>query len=197
MRKLIAIDQITLDGIMQAPGGPEEDPRSDFKLGGWVRPFFGDEDLFQAIDKTIAGDFDMLFGRRTYEVFAGYWPKQSNSIAKAFNKATKYVVTGSLDQLDWKRSFKIGGDIVDEVRRLKASEGPDLQLWGSWQLLQTLIAAGLIDEYIVMVYPVLLGKGKRLFENGLPPSRLSLVGTIRTSKGVLYNTYRLAGPYKP
>ncbi len=197
MRKIIAINQLTLDGVMQAPGGPEEDSRSEFNLGGWVRPFFGDDALFEAMDKTIAGKFDMLFGRRTYEVFAGYWPNQSNGIAKAFNKATKYVVTRSLDQLDWNKSLKISGDVVDEVRRLKASEGPELHIWGSWELLQTLIAAELIDEYVIMVYPVVLGKGKRLFENGVPPSRLTLVETLRTSKGVLYNTYRSVGPYKP
>ena len=194
MRKLIAINQLTLDGVMQAPGGPEEDPRSDFKLGGWVTPFFGDEALFQAIDKTIAGNFDMLLGRRTYEVFAGYWPKQSNGIADAFNKATKYVITRSLDQLDWKKSFKIGGDAANEVRRLKGSEGPDLHIWGSWELLQALIAAELVDEYIMMVYPVVLGKGKRLFENGVPPCAFSLVATRSTPSGVLANTYRPAGP---
>jgi dihydrofolate reductase len=197
MRKLIAINQVTLDGVMQAPGGPEEDPGLDFDLGGWVTPFFGDEALFQAMDKTLAGRFDMLFGRRTYEVFAGYWPNQSNGIAKAFNKATKYVVTRSLGHLDWKRSLKIGGDVVEEVRQLKASDGPDLHIWGSWELLQTLITAELIDEYIMMVYPVVLGKGKRLFEKGVPPCRLTLAETLRTSKGVLYNTYRSAGPYKP
>lgn len=196
MRKLIAIDQVTLDGVMQGPGGPEEDPGNGFNHGGWIAGF-GDDALFQAIDKTIAGKFDMLLGRRTYEVFAGYWPEQSNGIAKAFNQATKYVVTRSLDQLDWKTSVKIGGDVVEEVRRLKASDGPALHLWGSHQLLQALISAGLVDEFILMVYPVVIGRGKRLFENGVPPLRLDLVETLRTPKGVLYNTYRSAGPYKP
>jgi dihydrofolate reductase len=196
MRKLIAIHQLTLDGVMQGPGGAEEDPRNGFTLGGWVTPF-RDDALFQAIGKTIAGKFDMLFGRRTYETFAGYWPNQSNLIAKAFNKATKYVVTRSLDQLDWKTSLRIGGHVVDEVRRLKASDGPEIHIWGSWKLLQTLIAAELIDEYVMMVYPVVLGKGKRLFENGVPPSRLALVETLSTSKGVLFNTYRSVGPIKP
>ncbi len=196
MRKLIAINQLTLDGVMQGPGGPEEDPRNGFNLGGWITGF-GDDALFQAIGKTLAGKFDMLFGRRTYEVFAGYWPHQSNVIGKAFNKATKHVVTRALDQLDWKASVRIGGDVVDEVRRLKASDGPALHIWGSHQLLQTLITAELIDEYIIMVYPVVIGRGKRLFENGVPPSRLALVETLSTPKGVLYNTYRSAGPYKP
>jgi dihydrofolate reductase len=195
MRKLIAINQLTLDGVMQGPGGPEEDPVNGFNHGGWITGY-GDDALFQAIGKTIAGEFDMLLGRRTYEVFAAYWPDQSNGIAKAFNQATKYVVTGTLNQLNWKRSLKISGDVVDEVRRLKASDGPDLHIWGSHQLLQTLIAAELIDEYIIMVYPVVIGRGKRLFENGAPPGRLALVETLRTPTGVLYNTYRSVGPYK-
>ena len=197
MRKIIAITQVSLDGVMQGPGGPEEDPSSGFTHGGWAMPFW-DDALNQAIGETIAGEFDMLLGRRTYEIFAAYWPNQGdNPIAKAFNKATKYVVTRSLDHLDWKKSQRIDGDVVEKVRRLKASDGPALHIWGSSQLLQTLIAAELIDEYVVMVYPVVLGTGKRLFENGVPPCRLTLVETLRTSKGVLYNTYRSAGPYKP
>jgi dihydrofolate reductase len=138
----------------------------------------------------------MLLGRRTYEIFAAYWPNQSgdNPIAKAFNKATKYVATRSLDRLDWKNSRQIGGDVVDEVRRLKASDGPVLHVWGSSALLQTLIAADLVDEYRLWVFPVVLGKGKRLFENGAPPRDLSLVSTRSTSRGVLLNTYLPAGP---
>jgi dihydrofolate reductase len=196
MRKLIAINQVTLDGVMQGPGGPEEDPHNGFNHGGWITGL-GDDALFQALGKTIAGDFDMLLGRRTYDVFAGYWPEQSNGIATAFNKATKHVVTGTLTKLDWKNSLKIGGDVVEDVRRLKASAGPDLHIWGSHQLLQSLITAELIDEYIVMVYPVVIGRGKRLFENGVPSSRLALVESICTPMGVLYNTYRSVGPYKP
>jgi dihydrofolate reductase len=123
MRKLIAINQLTLDGVMQGPGDPEEDPRNGFNHGGWITGL-GDDAPFQAIGKTIAGKFDMLWGRRTYEVFAGYWPNQSNGIAKAFNKATKYVVTLTLNQLDWKKSLKIGGDVVDEVRQLTLQHIP-------------------------------------------------------------------------
>jgi len=196
MRKLIALNQVTVDGVMQSPGGPEEDPRSGFTHGGWVMPFW-DDALSQAMDKFIAGEFDMLFGRRTYETWAPYWPNQDNAIAKAFNKATKYVVTRSLDQLDWDKSLRIGGDVVIEVRRLKASDGPALHIWGSHELLQTLIAAELVDEYRMLVYPLVLGEGKRLFENGVPPGRLALVETRSTPKGVLINTYRSAGPVKP
>jgi dihydrofolate reductase len=193
MRKIIAITQSTVDGVMQAPGGPEEDPSNGFTHGGWAMPF-GDDVLSQVIDETIAGEFAMLLGRRTYDIFAGYWPNQSGRIAKAFNKATKYVVTRSRDQLDWKTSQRIGGDVVAEIRRLKASGGPVLHIWGSSELLQTLFAADLVDEYRLWVAPVVVGKGKRLFENGVPPRGLSLVATRSTPKGVLINTYRPAGP---
>ena len=194
MRTLIAIDQVTVDGVMQGPGGPEEDQRNRFTLGGWSQPFL-DDALSQIIDETIAGEFDMLLGRRTYDIFAGYWPNQGdNPITKAFNKATKYVVTRSPDKLDWKTSQQISGDVADEVRRLKATDGPALHMWGSHQLLQTLNAAKLVDEYRLWVYPVVLGQGKRLFETGVPPRGLTLVDTRSTPKGVLINTYRLAGP---
>ena len=193
MRKIIAITQVTLDGIMQGPGGPDEDRTNGFSLGGWAMRFV-DDAAQQVIDETIAGEFDMLLGRRTYEIFAGYWPHQGdNPIAKAFNKATKFVVTRTLDQLDWNTSQRISGDVVDEIRRLKASDGPVLHVWGSSALLQTLIGADLIDEHRLWVFPVLLGEGKRLFEKGVPPRGLSLVTTRSTPSGVLLNTYRPAG----
>jgi dihydrofolate reductase len=196
MRNIIAITQVTLDGVMQSPGGPEEDPRNGFTHGGWAMPFL-DAALKQALGETIAGEFDMLLGRRTYEIFAAYWPSQGdNPIARAFNKATKYVVTRSLDHLDWETSLPIGGDVVDQVRRLKASDGPELHIWGSSELLQTLIAAELVDEYRIWVFPLVLGEGKRLFENGVPPRGLALVETRSTPKGVLINTYRSGGPVK-
>ncbi len=192
MRKLIAITQVTVDGVMQAPGGAEEDPTNGFTNGGWAMPFV-DETLRQVIGETLAGEFDMLLGRRTYQIFAAYWPHQGdNLIAKAFNRATKYVVTRSLDRLDWQKSLRIGGDVVDELRRLKASDGPALHIWGSSELLQTLIAADLLDEYRLWVFPVVLGNGKRLFENGVPARGLALLATRSTPNGVLLNTYRPA-----
>jgi len=194
MRKIIAITQVTLDGVMQAPGGAEEDRRNGFTHGGWAMPFL-DDGLNQAICETIAGEFDMLLGHRTYEIFAAYWPNQGdNPIAKAFNKATKYVVTRSLDRFDWEKSQRIDGDVVEKVRQFKASDGPALHIWGSSALLQTLIGADLVDEYRMWVAPVVLGEGKRLFENGVPPRRISLVATQSTPSGVLLNTYRPAGP---
>jgi dihydrofolate reductase len=197
MRKIITITHVTLDGIMQAPGGPEEDPRGGFTQGGWAMPF-GDKAGAEALGEIMSGEFDLLLGRRTYEIFAAYWPYAGdNPIAKAFNKATKYVVTRSLDRFDWLTTQPIGGDAVDEIRRLKASDGPELHIWGSSELIQTLIAAELIDEFRVWIYPLILGKGKRLFENGVPPRGLTLVESRSTPKGVLLNTYRSAGPLPP
>jgi len=194
MRKIIVITQLTLDGVMQAPGGPDEDPRSGFTHGGWAMPFL-DDAVNRALNETVAGAFDLLLGRRTYDIFAGYWPHQGdNPVTKGFDKAVKYVVTHRTEKLDWKTSRRIGGDIVEEVRLLKASDGPELHIWGSHEVLQTLIAAGLVDEYRMWIAPVVLGTGKRLFENGVPPGALALVETKSTPKGVPLNTYRPAGP---
>ncbi len=198
MRKIISITHVTLDGIMQAPGGPEEDPRGGFTHGGWAM-LYGDEAGGEAIGKIMAGEFDLLLGRRTYEIFAAYWPyaPADNSIAKAFNKAAKHVVTNTLDRVDWPNSRPISGDAVAGIRLLKKSDGPELHIWGSSELLQALIAAELVDEFRVWIYPVILGQGKRLFEKGAPPRGLTLVESRSTSKGVLLNTYRPAGPLPP
>src|SRR5262249_29673240 len=155
-----------LDGVMQGPGGPEEDPTNGFTHGGWGMLF--NDGLSQPMGEILSGGFDMLLGRRTYEIFAAYWPNQGDkSIARAFNKATKYVVTRRLDHLEWNKSQRIDGDVVEEIRRLKAADGPALHVWGSSQLLQTLIAAELVDEYRIWIFPVVLGEGKRLFESGV------------------------------
>lgn len=195
MREIIAIAQLTVDGVMQAPGGPEEDVSNGFTHGGWAMPFV-DDALRQVLRATVAGEFDLLLGRRTYEIFAAYWPKQGGAIAKAFNKAEKYVVTRNLLHFDWKTSHHIDRAVVDEIRRLKVSDGPAFHIWGSGGLLQTLIAAQLVDEYRIWVFPLVLGKGKRLFESGIPPGNLALVETRSTPKGVLMNTYRSAGPIR-
>src|SRR5438445_106526 len=144
MRTIIAITQVSLDGVMQAPGGLEEDPSNGFTHGGWAMPFI-DDDSGQAISEIIARDFGLLLGRRTYDIWTGYWPHHGdNPIGQAFNRATKYVVTHRPGRLDWEHSQPIGGDVVKELRRLKASAGPELHLWGSSELLQTLMAADLI-----------------------------------------------------
>lgn len=197
MRKIIAITHVTVDGVMQAPGGPDEDRSNGFTHGGWSMPF-ADEASGKVIGRIMAGEFDLLLGRRTYDIFAGYWPHQpaDNPIAKAFNKATKYVVTHRPGQLSWEHSQGISGDVIEEIRRLKAGDGPELHVWGSSVLLQALTAAELVDEYRLWVYPVVLGEGKRLFEKDVPPKGLSLVETASTPKGVIFNTYRPAGEVK-
>lgn len=194
MRKIIALTHVSLDGIMQGMGGPEEDPSNGFTYGGWATPF-RDEAGGQTVRQAVSGAFDLLLGRRTYDVFAAYWSNNyDNPIGKAFNKATKYVVTRSLDRLEWNQSERIDGDVVAEIRRLQASNGADLQVWGSSVLLQTLIAAELVDEHRIWLYPVVLGKGKRLFGDGVPPRALNLVETHSMPSGVLLNVYRPAGP---
>jgi len=189
MRKIIAITQVTVDGVMQAPGGSKEDERRGFSHGGWAMPFV--DDALDIVETAV--EYDLLLGRVTYDIFAAYWPLQGNAIGKAFDRATKYVVTHRPDKLDWETSVRIGGDIAEEVRRLKATDGPELHIWGSGHLLQTLIAADLVDEYRLAVFPVVIGEGERLFENGVPPRALALVETRSTPTGVLVNTYRPAG----
>lgn len=192
MGKIIAITQLSIDGVMQAPGGPEEDPSSDFKHGGWFM-HYGDDMLHETISEIISGEFEMLLGRRTYDIFASYWPLHDDDpIGKAFNKAKKHIATRTLDHLDWNNA-QILRDVVEEVGRLRASEGPEIHIWGSSNLLQTLISAGLIDEHRLWIAPVVLGGGKRLFENGIPADSLSLVDTKVTSTGMIINTYRPAG----
>lgn len=178
MRKLIVINHVTLDGVIQAPGGPEEDPSNGFIHGGWAMPTGDDDSDGKTIDELIARKFDLLLGRRTYDIWAGYWPQHGdNPIGEVFNRVTKYVATHRPDSLDWEHSQPLGGDVATEVRQLKASAGPELHLWGSSNLLQTLIAADLVDEYRLWIFPVVLGQGKRLFENGVPPRKLTLVNT--------------------
>lgn len=192
MGKIIAITQLSIDGVMQAPGGPEEDPSSDFKHGGWFM-HYGDDMLHETISEIISGEFEMLLGRRTYDIFASYWPLHDDDpIGKAFNKAKKYIATRTLDHLDWNNA-QILRDVVEEVGRLRASEGPEIHIWGSSNLLQTLISAGLVDEHRLWIAPVVLGGGKRLFENGVPAGAMSLVDTKVTSTGMIINTYRPAG----
>ena len=190
MRKIIAITQLSLDGIMQAPGGPEEDPSNNFPHGGWFMRH-GDEGVMQALDETISGKFDLLLGRRTYDIWNAYWPLHGdNPIGEAFNRVAKYVVTTRHDPLTWEKSHRIGNDVVNALRQLKAAKGPALHVWGSGKLLQTLMAAGLVDEHRLWIAPVVLGQGKRLFELGLPLSNLKLLSSRSTPKGVVINTYR-------
>jgi len=192
MGKIIAITQLSVDGVMQAPGGPEEDPSNDFAHGGWFM-HYGDDILHKVISEIIAGEFEMLLGRRTYDIFASYWPQHDDDpIGKAFNRAKKYVATRTLDNLEWNNT-QILSDVIEEVGKLRASDGPEIHIWGSGNLLQTLMSAGLIDEHRLWIAPVVLGGGKRLFENGVPAGGLTLADTKITSTGMIINTYRPAG----
>lgn len=191
MRKIIAITQITLDGVMQGPGGPEEDTTDEFNQGGWAMRF-GDDVLLKTLNETAAGTYDMLLGRWTYDLFASYWPKHlDNPVGAGFEKATKYVVTTRPGPLNWSPSQRVGGtDVLDGVRKLKVSDGPELHVWGSHRLLQVLIAGGLVDEHRLWIAPIIVGRGKRLFEADLPPRDFKLIDSVRTPSGLLLNTYR-------
>lgn len=197
MRKLISINHVSLDGIMQSPGGPEEDPRGGFKLGGWIVPYW-DEAMEERLNRTIAGSFDLLLGRRTYEIFAAHWPYAAdNPISDAFNRATKYVATRGTPELEWMNTQILQGEATEKVRSLKSEEGPEIQIYGSSGFLQTLIAADLIDEYLIWTYPLVLGHGKRLFEEGAPACALKLLETERSATGVIMSRYRPKGPARP
>lgn len=187
MRKVIAAAFVSLDGVMQAPGGPEEDPTGGFTLGGWTATYW-DEIMGQAMGEGFATPFDLLLGRKTYEIFAAHWPFTDEEPSELFNGITKYVATSSTAPLTWQNSVALH-DPVAEVKRLKQGEGPDLLTQGSSQLLQTLIANGLVDEFRIMTFPVVLGRGKRLFGEALPSFGLKLTDTRTSSTGVTMATY--------
>ncbi|MBL8577030.1 MAG: dihydrofolate reductase family protein [Mesorhizobium sp.] len=196
MRKITATTFVSLDGIMQAPGGPEEDPTGGFKFGGWVVPLFDDE-LGAAIGGTFARPFDLLLGRKTYDIFAAHWPYAENTsdaeIAFAFNKATKYVASRSRRDFGWANTEWLGEDAVAGLKKIRSGEGPDLIVQGSGDFLQTLFRHRLIDELTLLTFPILLGSGKRLFRDGLAPAALQLVSSKSTPSGGVVSTYRPSG----
>ncbi|BCH00571.1 dihydrofolate reductase [Mesorhizobium sp. SEMIA 3007] len=192
MRKIIAATFVSLDGVMQAPGGPEEDPVGGFKFGGWTFHYF-DEVGGAAMDELFSKPFALLLGRRTYDIFNAYWPYQKDPIADAFNPATKYVATHRPDTLTWQNTQWLGEDIVAALRRLKQQDGPDLLIQGSANLIQTLLANGLIDEIRLMIFPLLLGKGKRLFGDDAMPAAFKLVKSQTSSTGIIIATYERSG----
>lgn len=186
---------VTLDGVMQAPGGPQEDPSGGFTEGGWLVPFM-DPRAGELVSEQFSTADAFLLGRGTYEIFAGYWPQVSDPddvVARALNGLPKYVASSTLQAADWAGTTIISGDVVTRVQELRGRPGRDLQVHGSHGLLQTLNRAGLVDEYRVWVFPVVLGTGKRLFEHGTAPTALELAGTEVTSTGVAVHTYRPAG----
>lgn len=192
MRKIIASTFVSLDGVMQAPGGPDEDPVNGFRFGGWVFPY-ADDTMGSVIGELFAKPFALLLGRRTYDIFAAYWPYQDDDIAKAFNPAVKYVATHRPETLTWQNSQSLGPDIVAALRKIKQEDGPDLLIQGSGNLIQTLLANELIDEMTVLTFPLLLGKGKRLFEGGAAPGALKLTRSVVSSTGIVVATYERNG----
>jgi dihydrofolate reductase len=207
MRKIIVGAFVSLDGVMQAPGGPDEDPTGGFKYGGWVAPLW-DDVTGKAMDESFAKPYDLLLGRKTYDIFAAYWPyvktdpKASDfdalnaQIAEQFNRVTKYVATHRPESLTWQNSRGLGTDVVATLRELTRQAGPALLTQGSTELVHTLFANDLVDELRVLTYPLVLGRGKRLFDAGSKPAAFSLVQSKVSPNGVVIATYVRAGDVK-
>lgn len=192
MRKIVVLSMISLDGVMQAPGAPEEDTSGGFKYGGWTVPF-AEDFSGELMIKQMSGSYDLLLGRKTYDIFASYWPKQTGPIADPFNKATKYVVSHGQPELTWESSKLIDDDVVAKLKELKQQDGPMLQVHGSGNMIQTLLKNDLADELWLKIYPVILGPGKRLFVDGAVPAAFELTDSQTTPKGVIFANYKRAG----
>ena len=188
MRKIIVLSFITLDGIMQAPGGPEEDTAGGFKYGGWVTPYF-DDAAGKVMEKQMK-PADLLLGRKTFEIFAGYWPAHENAWP-GVNDATKYVMSGTMKKSDWKNSVFL--ESLADIEKLKNSKGSDIQVHGSGELIQLLLKNDLVDELWLKIFPLTLGKGKKLFAAGAVPAAFTLKGSSVTSSGVIFANYKRAG----
>ena len=195
MRELAILSFVTLDGVMQSPTSPEDDPSGGFRGGGWGAPYWA-EVMPQVYVEAMSEPYDLLFGRKTYDVFASHWPNvgAEDPVAARLNGGRKYVVTRSAEHpLPWGPSTRIGGDAVNEIGRLKAGDGPLIQVHGSAEMIQTLLAHHLIDEFRLWTFPVVVGEGKRLFADGVAPGNLSLVRTGSTGNGVVMAVYRRCG----
>jgi dihydrofolate reductase len=197
MRKLIVLSFITLDGVMQAPGGPREDDSGGFTYGGWSVGYF-DEFLGNVMTEQMGHPFDLLLGRRTYEIFAAHWPRVSDDdlAARVINRARKYVVSHRPVNLDWKITIPINGDVAGKITQLKKEDGPELQVHGSGNLIQTLLKHDLVDEFWLKTFPVALGSGKRLFAEGTMPAGFSLMESRTSPAGVVASSYARAGEVK-
>src|SRR5438309_1429330 len=192
MRKLIMNTFLTLDGVMQAPGGPEEDDSGGFAHGGWSVNYW-DEQMGQVMGEAMGKPFDLVLGRKTYDIFAAYWPHSKDDAAKPLNDATKYVASRSGPTLEWSKSVLIEGDAAEGIAALKKGDGPELQVHGSGNLIQTLLRHNLIDQFRLWVFPLVIGSGKRLFSDGTIPSALKLVDSKVSTTGVVIGTYEPAG----
>ena len=191
MRKIIVIEHISLDGVIQAPGGPEEDTSGGFALGGWIGPY-ADKIVGTALRKQMNSSFDLLLGRKTFDIWEPYWPKHADAWP-GVNTATKYIASNTLTSSEWQPSVFLNGDVAEKVAKLKEQPGPDLHVWGSGHLLQTLIKHDLVDTFWLMIYPITLGSGKRLFDDGTLPAAFKLTESIVGSNGVIVVNYERAG----
>ncbi len=193
MRKIIAAGFVSLDGVMQAPGGPQEDPEGGFKFGGWTFHYW-DDIMGAAMGEIFAPDYALLLGRKTYDIFASHWPHvRDDPMADALNAVTKYVATHRPESLTWKNSEGLGKDPIATLRKMKSEDGPKLLTQGSTDLLHQLLAADLIDEIRLLIFPVVLGKGKKLFSDGAVPAALKLVKSEVSTTGVIIASYERAG----
>jgi dihydrofolate reductase len=187
MRKLIVLEHISLDGVIQAPGGPEEDTSGGFAYGGWISTY-SDKILGTLLRRQMNMPFDLLLGRKTFEIWAPYWPQHSD-IWPGVNTATKYVASNTITSSEWQPSVFLNGDIADKVSKIKQQQGPDLHVWGSGNLIQTLIKYDLVDVFWLMIYPITLGVGKRLFADGTIPTAFKVTESNATSNGVIIVNY--------
>jgi dihydrofolate reductase len=194
MRTLAVNTFMSLDGVMQSPGGPDEDPTGGFTHGGWGVNYFNDEMMEQVAE---ADPYELLLGRGTYEIFAAHWPYNEGPIADQLNSTRKHVASTTLDRVDWNNSTLIAGDVAEYVAALKRQDGPEIQVHGSPGLIQTLLKHDLIDEFRIWIFPVVLGHGKRFFGDGTIPAALKLVDSKVSTTGVTINTYERAGEIKP
>ena len=188
MRELVVLTFLTLDGVMQAPGGPEEDPAGGFDHGGWSFGYW-DEEMEKAMGESMASPFDLVLGRKTYEIFASHWPQSDDPAAELLNSATKHVASNTLKELEWENSKLIEPDVPEGIRAFKEEDGPELQVHGSANLIQTLLEHGLVDEFRLKIFPLVLGTGKRLFDGGTVPAGLELTSSRITPGGVIAATY--------
>ena len=191
MRKIIVVEFITLDGVLQAPGGPEEDTSGDFKYGGWITPYF-DDFAGKVMAEQMKEPFSLLLGRKTFEIWASYWPKHADEWP-GINDSIKYVVSDTLSSSDWQHSIFLKGDVVEKIKKIQAEEGPDLKVWGSGKLIQMLLKYDLVDELWLKIFPITLGKGKKLFEEGTIPAAFTLVDSSVSPSGVIIANYKRAG----
>lgn len=194
MRKIIVLSFITLDGVMQAPGGPTEDTSGNFSYGGWTVPYF-DEFAGNIMTEQMKQPFSLLLGRKTFEIFASYWPQHAQDWP-GINEATKYVASNTMKSHEWNNTVVLNGDVTETLKRLKQQEGPDLQVHGSSNFIQTLMKNDLVDEYWLKIFPLTLGTGKKLFDEGTIPAAFTLSECKTSPSGVIFASYRRNGEVK-